>query len=175
MQPTTIAANDSPGSRAAVKVVSCLHSPTFREGGFSETGLRCMGFSELWHIYLERLGHDPGRAAVLCQGATLLSSTASKRSQLRARVLIGAPVFCLAPPTSHRMITEARIAEVAVVLALMNALTKSSLSPLFSGTRSVMNRSATERVRAIPIPVARRVSKRCCVWSSIELPSLGSV
>ena len=69
------------------------------------------------------------------------------------------------------MITEARIAEVAVVPALMNALTKSSLSPLCSGTRSVMNRSATKRVRPIPIPVASRVSKRCCVWSSIKPPS----
>ena len=70
------------------------------------------------------------------------------------------------------MIAEAKTAEVAVVPALRVALKMSSLSPLCSGTRSVINLSATKRVKPMPIPVARSDSKRCCVCSSIKLPSL---
>jgi len=73
---------------------------------------------------------------------------------------------------THLMITEAKTAEVAVVPALRTALTTSSLSPRCSGTRSVIKRSATKRVRATPMPVDSRGSNRCCVYSSIKPPFL---
>ena len=74
------------------------------------------------------------------------------------------------PRATRRTSTEASTVEAAVVPALSSALKTSSLIPLCSGTRSSINRWATRRVRAKPIPTETMVSNRCCVCSSTLLP-----